>query len=399
MLTDTELAVARAAKGFMPDDEGLALHEAGLAGGAVGPLLEIGSYCGKSGVYLGAAARERGHRAVHGRPPPRLGGEPGRVGAPRHRGRRPAHRSHGHAAVLPAHDRGRRARRRRRRRPRRLADRRPRTGPRRSASCSSTAVTPRTSRWPTTTTWAHHQQYGLLVYLTVHAQSVQAGRCRNTWPAEKSSKARPRRLPDSGSRSQVKEGELARPRFRPLLPSRSARASISSAAATTGASIIRPSTIATPPLAASDAITTFRARATAVSSGVKAAWIRATLRRVDREFAGEAEAPRGVGLGAAARHISDVQERHVEEGEAAECGSRSRTGWGVGKRSGREFRAKMGGKISHAETQTPKAGAAAIASTAARPRADSISANRNRGGAPSGHWAAAIATSSAGFRP
>ena len=42
----------------MPDDEGLALHEAGLDGGRVGPLLEIGSYCGKSGVYLGAAARE-----------------------------------------------------------------------------------------------------------------------------------------------------------------------------------------------------------------------------------------------------------------------------------------------------------------------------------------------------
>ena len=60
MLTDTEMEVARAAKGFMPDDEGLALHEAGLAGGAVGPLLEIGSYCGKSGVYLGAAARETG---------------------------------------------------------------------------------------------------------------------------------------------------------------------------------------------------------------------------------------------------------------------------------------------------------------------------------------------------
>ena len=37
----------------------LALHEAGLDGGRVGPLLEIGSYCGKSGVYLGAAARER----------------------------------------------------------------------------------------------------------------------------------------------------------------------------------------------------------------------------------------------------------------------------------------------------------------------------------------------------
>ncbi|MBM3674044.1 MAG: class I SAM-dependent methyltransferase [Actinobacteria bacterium] len=54
------LAVARAVKGFMPDAEGLALHEAGLDGGRVGPLLEIGSYCGKSAVYLGAAARERG---------------------------------------------------------------------------------------------------------------------------------------------------------------------------------------------------------------------------------------------------------------------------------------------------------------------------------------------------
>ncbi|MEX2256641.1 MAG: class I SAM-dependent methyltransferase [Acidimicrobiia bacterium] len=43
----------------MPDDEGLALYDAGLAGGAVGPLLEVGTYCGKSAVYLGAAARER----------------------------------------------------------------------------------------------------------------------------------------------------------------------------------------------------------------------------------------------------------------------------------------------------------------------------------------------------
>ena len=54
------LQVARAAKGFMPDDEGLALHAAGVEGGAAGPLLEIGSYCGKSAVYLGAAARAAG---------------------------------------------------------------------------------------------------------------------------------------------------------------------------------------------------------------------------------------------------------------------------------------------------------------------------------------------------
>jgi len=54
------LGQARAARGFMPDDEGLLLHRAGLAAAARGPLLEIGGYCGKSAVYLGAAA------AVHG---------------------------------------------------------------------------------------------------------------------------------------------------------------------------------------------------------------------------------------------------------------------------------------------------------------------------------------------
>ena len=54
------LDAARAAKGFMPDDEGLALHEAGrrAAASGLGPLLEIGTYCGKSAVYLGAAARD-----------------------------------------------------------------------------------------------------------------------------------------------------------------------------------------------------------------------------------------------------------------------------------------------------------------------------------------------------
>jgi predicted O-methyltransferase YrrM len=54
------LEVARAAKGFMPDDEGLALNAAGRDASSVGPLLEVGSYCGKSAVYLGAAARAGG---------------------------------------------------------------------------------------------------------------------------------------------------------------------------------------------------------------------------------------------------------------------------------------------------------------------------------------------------
>ncbi|MBD8869575.1 class I SAM-dependent methyltransferase [Nocardioides donggukensis] len=51
---------ARAATGFMPEEEGLFLH--GLARERLphGPVLEVGSYCGKSAIYLGAAAREVG---------------------------------------------------------------------------------------------------------------------------------------------------------------------------------------------------------------------------------------------------------------------------------------------------------------------------------------------------
>jgi predicted O-methyltransferase YrrM len=57
---DCLLEVARAAKGFMPDDEGLALYDAGAGAATIGPLLEVGTYCGKSAVYLGAAARAAG---------------------------------------------------------------------------------------------------------------------------------------------------------------------------------------------------------------------------------------------------------------------------------------------------------------------------------------------------
>lgn len=53
------LAAAEAARGFMPPDEGRALHDAALAAVAAvphTPMLEIGSYCGKSAIYLGSAA-------------------------------------------------------------------------------------------------------------------------------------------------------------------------------------------------------------------------------------------------------------------------------------------------------------------------------------------------------
>jgi predicted O-methyltransferase YrrM len=51
---------ALAAKGFMPADEGTALYETAVAYGSRGPILEIGTYCGKSAIYLGAAARVAG---------------------------------------------------------------------------------------------------------------------------------------------------------------------------------------------------------------------------------------------------------------------------------------------------------------------------------------------------
>lgn len=53
------LALAIGVKGFMPVDEGRALYEAGLAHASRGTWLEIGAWCGKSAVYLGAAALER----------------------------------------------------------------------------------------------------------------------------------------------------------------------------------------------------------------------------------------------------------------------------------------------------------------------------------------------------
>ena len=54
---------ALAARGFMPADEGDALYAAvrSLSGDAArAPVVEIGSWCGRSTVWLGAAARELG---------------------------------------------------------------------------------------------------------------------------------------------------------------------------------------------------------------------------------------------------------------------------------------------------------------------------------------------------
>jgi predicted O-methyltransferase YrrM len=55
--------VAARTKGFLPDDEAAALHDAALTA-APGTWLEVGTYCGKSTVHLGAAAREVGAHLV-----------------------------------------------------------------------------------------------------------------------------------------------------------------------------------------------------------------------------------------------------------------------------------------------------------------------------------------------
>ena len=47
-------------KGFLDPDEGRALHAAAAAAPGHSPCLEVGSYCGKSTVWLGAACAERG---------------------------------------------------------------------------------------------------------------------------------------------------------------------------------------------------------------------------------------------------------------------------------------------------------------------------------------------------
>jgi N-succinyldiaminopimelate aminotransferase len=58
------LRAAEAAAGFMPADEGQALYETALAYAPVGPVLEIGTYCGKSTIYLAAAARQYGQTVL-----------------------------------------------------------------------------------------------------------------------------------------------------------------------------------------------------------------------------------------------------------------------------------------------------------------------------------------------
>ena len=60
-LSGRRRAVATAANGFMPENEGDALHSAACSAGLAlpgSPFLEVGSYCGRSTVWLGDAAEK-----------------------------------------------------------------------------------------------------------------------------------------------------------------------------------------------------------------------------------------------------------------------------------------------------------------------------------------------------
>ena len=60
MMDSNQLEIAEAVKGFLPKNEAAALYDAAVAVEVDGPLLEVGSYCGKSSVYLGYAAQSIG---------------------------------------------------------------------------------------------------------------------------------------------------------------------------------------------------------------------------------------------------------------------------------------------------------------------------------------------------
>ena len=58
-LPDTHLI--ERTKGFLDPDEGMKLFEIAAEASRLGPCLEIGSYCGKSAMYLGTACKNSGN--------------------------------------------------------------------------------------------------------------------------------------------------------------------------------------------------------------------------------------------------------------------------------------------------------------------------------------------------
>ena len=55
---DISKELLKSVKGFLDAEEGRCLYEIALEAGPLGPCLEIGSYCGKSTLYLGTACKQ-----------------------------------------------------------------------------------------------------------------------------------------------------------------------------------------------------------------------------------------------------------------------------------------------------------------------------------------------------
>jgi MMP 1-O-methyltransferase len=64
VLADQHRLAAEAAKGFMPSAEGEALYATAAQYAPLGPVVEIGTYCGKSTIYLAAAAAQAGQLVI-----------------------------------------------------------------------------------------------------------------------------------------------------------------------------------------------------------------------------------------------------------------------------------------------------------------------------------------------
>ena len=57
MMMDIDPELIAATKGFLDDEEGRCLYEIAHKASRLGPCLEIGAYCGKSTIYIGAACQ------------------------------------------------------------------------------------------------------------------------------------------------------------------------------------------------------------------------------------------------------------------------------------------------------------------------------------------------------
>ncbi|MEJ2222673.1 MAG: class I SAM-dependent methyltransferase, partial [Desulfobacterales bacterium] len=55
---DIDSELLNSTKGFLDDDEGRCLYDTALQASRTGPCLEIGSYCGKSTIYIGTACKK-----------------------------------------------------------------------------------------------------------------------------------------------------------------------------------------------------------------------------------------------------------------------------------------------------------------------------------------------------